>query len=166
MAATTNSNYGHNAILARYVGLAEPRPIFGYLLHGWHAWFPWEPDAEDLVRTVPSWVPILAWRKDDEWRLLEAGARKVTAIGAPFLYLLRLLGGAPLPSSRSLVAFPFHTHIGAQFEEAWDEYAFFLASLDYDRITVCLYPEDYKARRGPRLLRAAPVRGRNQRPPR
>lgn len=146
MAASTNSYYGHNAILARYAGLKRTPPILGYLLHGWHPWFPWEPDAEVLVKVVPGRIPILAWRKEDERRLRAAGAKTVVAIGSPFLYLLRMRE-APASGGRSLVAFPFHTHLSASFEELWGEYAAYLRGLEgYQRITVCLHPEDYERR--------------------
>jgi hypothetical protein len=147
MAASTNSYYGHNAILARYVGLRKPPPILGYLLHGWHSWFPWEPDAEDIVKTVPRGIPILVWRKVDERKLREAGAAKVIAIGSPFLYLLTVRGEAILPETRSLVTFPLHTQLSATVKDVWSEYTSYLESLDeFDRITVCLYPEDYERR--------------------
>lgn len=146
MAASTNSDYGHNAILARYVGLSRTPPILGYLLHGWYPWFPWDPDADAdvLIDIVPALVPILVWKKQDERRLRAAGARRVVTIGAPFLYLLRMCQAPPAQKERSLVAFPFHTHASASFEDAWDEYAAYLRTLEgYERITVCLHPEDY-----------------------
>jgi hypothetical protein len=144
MAASANSYYGHKQILATYAGLRRPRPILGYLLHGWHPWFPWMPDAEVILSSVPRGLPIFAWSERDRRMLVEAGARRVVSIGAPFLYLLEMRGEPEPADPRSLVAFPFHTITRAGFENVWEEYARHLETLEgFDRVTVCLYPNDF-----------------------
>lgn len=144
MAASCNSYYGHNAVLARYVGLSRPRPMLGYLLHGWHPWFPWMPDLEVIRASVPRGLPVFAWSERDLEALRGGGIDNAVAIGAPFLYLLRMRGVPPRPDGHSLITFPFHTITDAGFEDAWSDYAHYLESVDgFDRITVCLYHVDY-----------------------
>lgn len=144
MAASSNHFYGHNAVLARYVGLDHPRPILGYMLHGWHAWFPWMPDTAVVINAVPRGFPVLAWSHRDREVLTAAGVSNVIPIGSPFLYLLRKRGLPPRPEGSSLVSFPFHSLETCSIEDTWSEYADYLLSLQgYERITVCLHEVEY-----------------------
>jgi hypothetical protein len=143
MAASCNAYYGHNAILARYAGLARPRPMYGYLLHGWHPWFPWMPDTKVIRDSVPPGVPVLAWSHRDRDHLEAGGVRSVRVIGAPFLYLLEMEGTPDPPRDRSLIVFPFHEVEAGGNDQSWEDYADYLEGLAYDRVTVCVYPTDY-----------------------
>jgi len=144
MAASTNSYYGFNRILAEYAGLSAPPPIFGYLQHGWHhGWPPWFDDELHFSR-LPKWIPKLMWSQADVETIERAGVTNARAVGSPFLYLLRMHPPAPPPGDGSLLCFPFHaSEIGAH-ATSWSEYAEYLRERSGGgRVTICLHYMEY-----------------------
>lgn len=83
-----NRYYGHNAVLARYVGLSgDPPAIFGSVMHGW------QPDPSDAYLKVVRWnslVPLFLWNREHLDSARRRGHRNLRAIGSPFAYLMAM----------------------------------------------------------------------------
>lgn len=79
--------YGHREILIRYAELPESAVLTGYLQHGF--------DVLDLQASRPLRAANMAeafqwvWMPSTEVHALRRGYKRVRAIGAPWLYLLR-----------------------------------------------------------------------------
>lgn len=141
----SNEWYGHAAVLRRYCGVADGRPLRGRLQHGWSA------TASGLARTndaIARKGPVWVWGRRGIWTAAEAGGT-ATAIGSPWLYLPPWEGSQPR-SSR--LAIPFHSIRKARVQD-WPGY---LASL-LSRLpsAVLLHYEDEGAAA---LFRAAGIR--------
>ena len=136
MVSTQNDFYGHKNVLARYTGVRGNPPILGYLQHGW------KDGAAFVDGPVARGVPKLVWTAENERETRALGHWPVRAVGAPFLYLMRLRGEAPAPPAGSLLAFPFHTEEKTRIERDDERYAEHLAARGADSVTVCLHPQD------------------------
>ena len=80
-----NEVYGNRKILCDYASVPSGSRILGRLQHGWVA----DNEYETLIRN--SLVDSYVWTKLSEKYLRDNGIRNVHAIGAPWLYMLRLL---------------------------------------------------------------------------
>jgi hypothetical protein len=103
----------------------------------------WEPGRQSYLAQKPALVPKFVWGDRDLRGAGAAGVRRVTAIGAPFLYLLKLRPRVAPPGRRRLLVFPYHSDPSVTVKTAGDEYARYLAGLAYDEVTVCLHPFDF-----------------------
>jgi hypothetical protein len=131
-----NAYYGHEGVLRRYARVDHARPACGIIQHGWT---PGTGIIEPQYLHGP-WQKYV-WSRGNEQLALEAGGAPVEAIGAPFLYQLRLQPAAP-PAGRSLIAFPFHGTEGDPVAATFSKYAQTLRQLERDGfgpITVCMY---------------------------
>lgn len=158
MAGSSNSFYGHRAILARYAGLRRERPILGYLQHGWHhGWCPWH-EGESFYVNLPTAIPKIMWSEVDVAAVERAGGHPVWAVGAPFLYLLRMRGYGGPPGDGSLLCFPHHSSEVGRHDTKWEEYAEFISErAGGRRVTVCLHPLDFADRLVVQTLRGCGV---------
>lgn len=109
--------YGHVDVLRRYVGAPDDVFLAGLLPHD--EWGAVQFGAVGAFRgpdgrQLPIWTWTEAWR---DWHLRQ-GAKRAFAIGAPWLYLMRMRGVSPVwegPSSRvshaarSQVYLPLHS---------------------------------------------------------
>ena len=139
-----NHYYGHSAVLAAYAGLARPRHIAGLLQHGWTATSPVAAHFADFPqvgrthrRRLLVWSHrSRAWSPSDE-------DRPTTAVGAPILYLERLLQQQGWARSDALgpVFVPFHGTRLVRVTGAHAELARQVAKVDGPS-TVCLHHED------------------------
>lgn len=136
MVSTQNDFYGHKDVLARYTGVRGNPPILGYLQHGWKA------GAAFVDGPVVPGVPKLVWTAENERATRALGHWPVHAVGAPFLYLMRLRSEAPAPRPGSLLAFPFHSEERTRIERDDERYAEHLAGQGAESVTVCLHPHD------------------------
>ena len=136
LVSTQNDFYGHKDVLARYTGVRGNPPILGYLQHGW------KRGSVFVDGPVVRGVPKLVWTADNERATRALGHWPVRAVGAPFLYLMRLRDEAPAPRPGALLAFPYHTEATTRIERDDERYAAHLAGRGATSVTVCLHPQD------------------------
>lgn len=137
MVSTANDAYGHKAILARYAGVTGTPPILGYVQHGWRA------GAAFTDGTYAPGLRKFVWTRENERETSRNGLRPVEAIGAPFLYLLRIRADVPDVVPGTVLSFPFHSSPESSTVRHDAAYAEYLAGLGADRVTVCLHPHDF-----------------------
>ena len=100
-----NDWYGHKYILSLYCGHLQPPAIFGSLMHGWRS----EMDGSGHRRLTSA--PLLVWNELLAAEAKQNGVPNTRSIGAPFLYLIDLLGRGSLrtPPGRGTLCFPYHS---------------------------------------------------------
>lgn len=139
-----NHYYGHSAVLAAYTGLPRPRHVAGLLQHGWTATSPVAAHFADFPRVgATPGRRLLVWsHRSRAWSPSDED-RPTTAIGAPILYLERLLHARGWSRSDSLgpVFVPFHGTRLVRVTGAHAELARQVAKVDGPS-TVCLHHED------------------------
>lgn len=134
-----NGYYGHREILARYAGVRSPAPpIWGYLQHGWHPGRGF-PDRYRLADLLPKLV--WSWRNLAEGN--HGGGRRYVGVGAPFLYLLRLLGSVDAPDTPCTLVYPFHTAPEEYTLGSHDALVREIAEREAGPVTACLYSLDF-----------------------
>ena len=136
-----NLEYGHARILRQYPGVWLPYRVPGDLQHGWMPGYDesLRPLLDSGLRDVHQFV----WSSANLKASLEMGFSRVTAIGAPLLYLST---GVQKPADeKSLVVFPFHTWERSSYDgDAVEIHKEYLESVlriseSFSSITVCLY---------------------------
>ena len=113
---TQNHFYGHSTVLARYAGLRRPRHLAGLLQHGWTALSPLEVNFGDFPRVGAEGDArrLLVWSHASRAWDPQTQDRPSTAIGAPWLYLARMLRPTlpPHDPAASPLVIPMHgTHV-------------------------------------------------------
>lgn len=141
-----NRVYGHASVLARYAGLSGEPWIPGALQHGWN---PYDGIGgyDGLWRTS---LTKYVWGSNHAARGMELGGRRYVAIGAPWLYLMRLPEhrdvSTPdnLSSNTSTLVYPFHATVHTELLGSHTLFARDVAEQESGRsVTVCLHPIDY-----------------------
>ncbi len=132
-----NRAYGHARTLSEYAGFTQARWVPGALQHGWNPF-----DGIGMDDGVWRPLPKFVWSDDNVRRGLQKGGRGYRAIGAPWLYLLRMRG-RPTPPARSeggsTIAFPFHATVHTRMVGSHADYARDLVEGEGSRaLTVCL----------------------------
>lgn len=140
-----NHYYGHSAVLAACAGLSRPRHVAGLLQHGWTATSPVAAHFADFpqVGRDPRRRRLLVWsHRSRAWSPSDED-RPTTAVGAPILYLERLLQAQGWRRSDRLgpVFVPFHGTRLVRVTGAHRELAAQVADVDGPS-TVCLHSED------------------------
>jgi hypothetical protein len=98
--------YGHREILLRYTGLPTEAVFSGRIQHGWDP-LDWEvprPFRPLLRREAWQWV----WAPETEQLARRRGVKKVTAIGAPWLYLLAMENAPSQREQSKVLVMPGH----------------------------------------------------------
>lgn len=141
----TDEYYGHNQVLGTYCGFDSPPPLLAQLQHGWNA----TTGFSESVRFV-GWLPKLVWNEANAHELrrrLPISQRPtVHVIGAPFLYLQRVLAERP---SRAMVepsgslAYPYHQGDGRSFFGQHGAFADALGAREDGPVTVCLAVKEF-----------------------
>ena len=82
--------FGHREILLDYLGLSYDNLIIGFLQHGFHGGplAPWQTQPKSLT----DFYPVFVWNSATESEARRLGYFHVSAIGAPWLYLLKQTG--------------------------------------------------------------------------
>ncbi len=135
----SNRYYGHDHVLARYCGLASPRPIRGEVQHGWNSTYGLVEVGGAAKRTA---LPRFVWnRRNLDWCRRE-GIRDVEAIGAPFLYHPHEEAAA---APGSLLVCPFHGWEKGPVLGSFRAYVDALEEIRgrFREVTVCLYWLEY-----------------------
>lgn len=142
MVSLQNRWYGHDYILRRFVGLDRPRPILGFLQHGW------TKGMGIQVRWHRLPLPKFVWGPR-HLRLSRRHGFPIVPIGAPWLYLDQLVDQGlhlppPLCEPGSVVAFPVHSSQESNLNEDWPSYVGWLRERfpDPKSLVVCLHPND------------------------
>jgi hypothetical protein len=133
-----NDNYGHNRVLAMYAGFDSPPPLWGMLQHGWNlgtGFSPYRP---------PSAIRLLVWSSANLAHARAVGFSKVSAIGAPFLYLVRHLGARTLSEAQGTIVYPFHSWEREDVVGDHAGYANYIIRRETPPITICLYWREYE----------------------
>ncbi|WP_052667456.1 hypothetical protein [Nitriliruptor alkaliphilus] len=133
-----NAYYGHARALARWAGVQDQLPIWGYLQHGFNTGTGFTP------RDPPRPVPALVWNRRN---LLAARERRLnaTAIGAPFVYLAAADRSPTTSPQRGTMAYPFHAWELHEATGGHARYAHDLAEREGTAsTTVCLYWLEYQ----------------------
>ncbi|RUT00235.1 hypothetical protein DSM106972_076830 [Dulcicalothrix desertica PCC 7102] len=132
--------YGIGEIIKRYASfpLFLPCPIA--IQHGWNA----APTKHDARFDVPEnwyWSALIEKKYHQEFNGLST-----RSVGAPFLYLLKLIKYSPLQESQrsGSIVFPSHSSKYIKMECDFEEYADMLCNLpdEYKPITICMYHLD------------------------
>jgi hypothetical protein len=102
---TSNHYYGHDFILSWAASLRQPKPVFGYVQHGWKP----EQAIHLSGRPIPK-APVYVWSTANVEPTKRAMPhRDVLPIGAPFLYLHAMLRPAlEIEPQRNLLLYPCH----------------------------------------------------------
>jgi hypothetical protein len=144
-----NHYYGHSAVFARYCGLERLRHVSGLIQHGWTVSSPVTAQFGDFASWGPgrrrlSWTSTSrSWSPEDAGNFFEDGTPMLTAVGAPYLYLLDAAmkeGTVPHRGNRALVL-PLH---GTALLKVDGDHAAF-ARMVRDRegpAVVCLHVDD------------------------
>ena len=132
--------YGINKIIKKYAGFPEEIPLPVGIQHGWTI-FTSKHDA--LYNAEENWY----WSDEIEQKYQEKfKGLNTRAIGAPFLYLLKIINYFELPLSqrKGSIVFPSHSSALIGMECDFNEYADVLDRLpdEYKPITVCVYHLD------------------------
>lgn len=140
-----NHYYGHSAVLAAYAGLSRPRHIAGLLQHGWTATSPVAAHFADFphVGADPRQRRLLVWSHGCRGWSPADETRSTTPVGAPVLYLERLLQAQGWSRSDRLgpVFVPFHGTRLVRVTGAHADLARQVAKVDGPS-TVCMHHED------------------------
>jgi hypothetical protein len=135
-----NHFYGHAHVLAEYCGLdpAAPPRIDGYLQHGWNV-----VDGLGAGTPYAPGRPIYVWSERTRRRAWSMGRPLATAIGAPFLYLLRSTPDGT-GEREGTIWYPFHgwegQHVTGDHQRLIDE----ITGTEPGPITFCLYWQEYR----------------------
>ena len=134
------TNYGAGKVMRLYSGFPGFLPLPVSIQHGWT--IATRP-AHAVEKAPENWY----WSVAIEEKFRSAYPQIATrTVGAPFLYLLKGLAYAPLPTSeqKGSIVFPSHSTPQITMTCDFDEYAEMLAELpaQYQPITVCLYYSD------------------------
>ena len=120
-----NRAYGHARTLSEYAGFARTRWVPGALQHGWNPF-----DGIGMNDGVWRRLPKFVWSEDNVERGRDLGGHGYRAIGAPWLYLLRLsaTSGDVRPGNGdvrtgSTIAFPFHATVHTRMIGSHADYA-------------------------------------------
>ena len=96
-----NGFYGHDMVLRAFAGLPAGTPLRAHIQHGWGM-----GTGLSAPRRLVSWLPRFVWSSRNIRRAADLGVGRVSAIGAPFLYLDEPT--AVEPASRSTIFYPYH----------------------------------------------------------
>ena len=135
-----NHFYGHAEIFHEYCGLTSPRPLHGFLMHGW------TPALGLKVKPARHYLPKYVWSRRNLETCQAAGWFGVHAVGSPFLYM-DCPESVAAPPGKSLLAFPFHGYEQGEINADYQWYAKSLLQLEKDGfgpITVCMYWQEYE----------------------
>jgi hypothetical protein len=144
-----NHYYGHSAVFARYCGAKRLRHVSGLIQHGWTVSSPVTAQFGDFAGWGPSrrrlsWTSTSrAWSPEDPGNFFEDGTNMLTAVGAPYLYLLdaaRENGSVPARGDRALVL-PLHGTALLKVDGDHGAYARIVREVD-GPATVCLHNDD------------------------
>ena len=93
-----NRAYGHAQTLSEYAGYPRARWVPGALQHGWNPF-----DGIGIYDGTWRPLPKFVWSEENVRRGIKHGGRGYRAIGAPWLYLLRMQATSPPPGGRNRV---------------------------------------------------------------
>ncbi len=132
--------YGISQIIKNYANFPDSIPLPVGIQHGWTV-FPGKDDAR--FESVENWY----WSKEIEQKYREKfDGLNTRVVGAPFLYLLKIMNYSELPLSqrKGSIVFPSHSSALIGMECDFSEYADMLDRLpdEYKPITVCIYHLD------------------------
>ncbi|WP_265447739.1 hypothetical protein [Flexivirga meconopsidis] len=134
-----NAFYGHADVLARYCGVADPGPIWGYLQHGWNL-----HDGFAVGHEFTPGTPKFVWSESVRRRGWSLGQRDYVVVGAPWSYLLAMQPKPP-PAGEGTIVYPFHGWEGQQIVGDHAAYADEVRAMEGDvPLTMCLYWNDYE----------------------
>lgn len=145
-----NGSYGHRLVLSMAGGLSTEQTLPGALQHGWT----WHPDlgltSGHLSRLGQRWTKWV-WSERQRRDSRAWGYDRVEVIGAPFLYLDRLLEPAARSSElrhgqqgRTIV-YPFHSHENGLVTTDHRRYIDEICEREMGReVVVCLHPVDIR----------------------
>ncbi len=132
--------YGIGKIIKKYANFPEKLPLPVGIQHGWTI-FPSKHDARSDAAENWYWSNEIEQKYQQKYQGLNT-----KAIGAPFLYLLKIINYSELPLSqrKGSIVFPSHSSALIGMECDFHEYAAMLDSLpdEYKPITVCIYHLD------------------------
>lgn len=131
--------YGHAEALARYCGLTQAPPIWGYLQHGWNL-----HDGFAVGHEFIPGIPKLVWSEAVCRRGWALGLRDYLVIGSPWAYLLATAQDSA-PAGEGTIVYPFHGWEGQQIVGDHAAYADEVRRVEGDvPLTMCLYWNDYE----------------------
>ncbi len=141
-----NHFYGHAHIMSRYVGLAQPPRIWGYLQHGWNM-----HDGFAVGTVFAAGYPKYVWSQACVRRGHAAGLRDYQVVAAPWLYLLELekqrewLASPAAEQREGTIVYPFHGWEGQQIVGDHQRFIDEIREAEGDvPITMCLYWNEYE----------------------
>jgi hypothetical protein len=137
MAHPDNMFYGHSRVLLRAAGASEDDVIHGHIQHGWMPGSGLMPRR----REVP-WIPKLLWNSSNVRVAREEGQRRVTPIGAPFIYLHD--DDPPAPPGSGTLVYPHHSWEKDEMAADHNSYIAQLSEREKGAVTVCLYWREFE----------------------
>ncbi len=150
-----NHFYGHNRVLADYVGIGADVPvIWGHVQHGWS-----EGHGLMLRPRLVRWLPKFVYSSANRQAALDDGIKPAVPIGGPFCYLATQerarLGG---PAPRSTIAYPSHSWERDEMQGSHDALIAAISEREEGPVTVCLYWREYDQLEVRRVYEAAGFR--------
>ncbi len=138
-----NNWYGHRKIFAEYIGVKN-NPCFSTIQHGYK-------NRYNLKKTpkLPrlKFVPLLCWNLETKLEFNKIGFKNAHVVGAPFIYLSKILKFKKKNDKNRVLFFPPHNTIDWKIHEDlyYNEMSNKLLKLyKKKKITVCLYYSDFK----------------------
>ena len=137
-----NNWYGHRSIFSDYIG-QKNQPTFSTIQHGYLNKF-YLLRYNELPKI--KLIPYLCWNLETKARYNKLGFNNVHIVGAPFVYLSKMIKLKKRKNSNRVLFFPPHNTIDYKIHDLnHSELGDKLLSIYKKKsITVCLYYLDYK----------------------
>lgn len=152
---SSNHWYGHAHLLAEYCEVDHENPpvVWGVIQHGWNVMHGFGPG-----HLPPRSYPKFVWSHSSTMRGHAVGWDDYVAIGAPWLYLTRMIGGPPDEERSGTIFYPFHAWDEARVEGDHAKLVRQVVESEEPPITVCLYVVEYEMPNVRRIYEDAGVR--------
>lgn len=149
-----NHYYGHGHVMAAFAGLSRPRHIRGLVQHGWSPESPMTAHFGDFARMDPDRYLVFS-HSSRIWLDCPEDRDRTRAIGAPWVYLTKMVGEVRAADGGAPLVFPHHGTRLIRLDADHEAYATAVAD-EYGPAVVCLHADDLS---DPAIVRAWQSRG-------
>ncbi|MDA7637784.1 hypothetical protein N8691_03855 [Candidatus Pelagibacter sp.] len=140
-----NNWYGHRNIFAEYIGIKNI-PCFSTIQHGYLN----KITLQKLIKSPKiKFIPYLSWNLEVKNKFKGLGFNNVYIVGAPFVYLSKILKLKKKKKNKKVLFFPPHNTIDTELHNLKNNDLYEKLSKTYEKknITVCLYYSDFKKKK-------------------
>ena len=131
-----NNWYGHREILSKYAGLKFDKPCFATIQHGYLNKF----FLKSIKIPIFKFIPYLCWNSQVKNNLFKKGFYNVYEIGAPFIYLTKLIKfKKKIRSKNEILFFPPHNTVDYQIHSLKYDFIFEKIKKTLKKKNYCLF---------------------------